>query len=444
LLLVIVAFLSGLLLLLEYLYMQYEEALCLAEDTTTPSERLQEAFNYYYKNDKGRFDGRTPQLHCIGRALARNPNTSPEALALLSGLPVSLAERFLPEIAQNPALPLLFLENWNLLPQEALERMTKIIFPSTEIVQILANHPDETIAQNARMHVHYSGEASENWHDEAGPLLAQLEHTPTERYFLNKFQQEALIRVPEWILTHLPEIDIPTPKPPKPRPIRPGTPESWDQERIATIKKAKQKERFVAVTESQNADFLRAMADDPNANVRGRVAGNPHTPPETLYQLAREEAMQRRLTSNASIPEDLLRSILEERPDLIEYIPYTRHAPLWALEMAWGGRSNGTVSRRLLRYPEANSQIQLSAFFFRHTSGLPRFIALFNFPELGSSCLDKMYCYRYSWWEKLAYVLNPNVPEKLIIPLITKDPNRFVRAAARERLGLAQLSNISQ
>jgi hypothetical protein len=403
--------------------MNYDEALRWAQDDTAPAEKLWDAFHHFLS---------TRQL-IIGQALASNPNSPPDIL-------VQLTRNCLPEIAQNPALPLLFLENWNLLPQDALLTITSSTFPTLDVLKVLVHHPDPTIAQNVRMHVTFAGEASETWCDEAGSLLAGLRRTLIEGYFLKKFQYEEDTQVPVWIRKHFEAYKTQAPKPKKIRPTPRAMSEPWDTERIAAIKKAKYTNRLKAVQSSQNADFLRIMSEDENKNVRGTVVKNPYTPIEVLYSLSEEEDVQQYLVENPNIPEELLCSILTKTPKLVEHLPLKPHAPTWALELYWQKteryRSN-SLCELLLSRSETSYQIQKEAFFqdnkydFNRTE-LLHFIGILQRSNPDHYLLRERA--KLAWWGKLAYLLNPNIPEEGILKFVAQDPNRYVRAATRERL----------
>jgi hypothetical protein len=371
------------------------------------------------------------QFYTLGCALAVNPNTPITILTRLS-------QDFISQVAQNPALPLLLVEDWYFLSEITLWNMVSSTFPSHSVLQMLAHHTNAMIAQEVQMHVTFSGEADENWRDAAGPLLAKLPYTSAERYFLNKFQQGEFARVPEWIWIHLPAHKGRAPIAKKPPPMPKPHPEPWNADSLAQIQNAKTTERMNAVRDSQNAEFLKVMSKDQNANVRGLVACNPYTPVEILRGLAIDSfPVRRSLVKNPNTPEDLLKPILKELPIFSYEIHKHDHAPAWALEIAWnyrpsaGPRNNPTLRKLLLENPETSFETQHNVFFSPSTedSQFKQFINTLYLEDIQDKYGN------LPWWEKIAYILNPNVSEEVIQPLITQDPNRYVRAAARERLG---------
>jgi hypothetical protein len=195
-----------------------------------------------------------------------------------------------------------------------------------------------------------------------------------------------------------------------------------------------------AVQQSQAADLLQIMAKDKNKDVRGAVAKNPYTPSETLYELSEQEDIQRYLIINPALPEDLLRSILDKTPKLVGHLPMKSHVPLWALELHWQQDElyNAMVLQDLLlSHAETNYQIQKEAFFdfnryHDSITDLLKIIALLHNEKPDYYLLRERA--KLSWWEKIAYLLNPNVPEEATIRFVAQDPNRYVRAAAREKL----------
>jgi hypothetical protein len=402
--------------------MTEEEAIAWAEDQNTPAEKLREAYAYYQ------------QIHhpfSIGHPLARNPNTPPNILVGMSHSPSALKE-----IAQNPALSLFLLENPNFLAQVQLKKIVDTAFPSQDVLVMLSHHQNPDIANGVQMHVNFSGEAGANWRDEAGLLLAKLHHTARDRYFLNKFQHNDPSFVPDWIWKHLPHREPKKPKPPLQVLISPPSPEFWNEEKLKAIPHVKflEKKAYIelleTISQSQNADFLQIMAQHPNENARGRVAQNPYTPSEILYQLAKEEVLHGRLVKNPAIPEDLLRKLLENKI-LANKVVQNPSSPLWALELAWENEAYSAKLRDLLlRHPDTDIAIQKNA-FFRTFTWQTDFI----------SFLDWVYhkprggvLYNITWHQRLALILNLNKSLRHLHITYENDPNRYVRAAARERL----------
>jgi hypothetical protein len=365
--------------------MEYEEALRWAQDPTATADKLQEAFvcfiSYFrttLPHITSLFSGKEEveegkekikeQFYTLGCALAVNPNITMTILTRLS-------QDFISQVAQNPALPLLLVEDWHFLSDITLWNMVSSTFPSHSVLQMLAHHTNTMIAQEAQIHVTFSGKADENWRDEAGPLLAKLPYTSTERYFLNKFQQGEFARVPEWIWIHLPAHKGRAPLVKKPRTIPKPQPEPWNADSLAQIQNAKTTERMTAVRNSQNAEFLKVMSKDQNANVRGLVACNPYTPVEILRGLAIDSfPVRRSLVKNPNTPEDLLKPILKELPIFSYEMHKNDHAPAWALEIAWKHHKGDAIRDILLASNKTSLNIQCDAFFSNQKSDFIKFI----------------------------------------------------------------------
>jgi hypothetical protein len=416
-----------------------DKALQYAQDNQTPDVQIIASFAFYQRNwallqytqsEKGEEER---CLRAIGCALARNPNTPPAVLA-------KLVQHDIESIAQNPALPLLFVEDQNFLPDYALEEIVKHCFPSSSVLDILANHPSKEIAHNAQMHVNFAGEIGKDWREEAGKWVATLSSTPTEQFFLQKFQNSENtehLKMPDWIWKHVEE----RPRKPlkaitKPSPLPATIPELYDAKSFQMIQKAKYKVRLDAVTTSQNAEFLQAMADDSNQNVRKRIAKNIYTSPETLYKLSRESDLKGNLLANASLPDDLLERLLEGAGNIANVVQYNPYVPYWALVSAWNqGVRTQKLRNLLLRNPETPLPIQYDAFFWQNGSEFVNFLRFCKNTK-SQHHYEFRLVYNHPWWSRLADTLNSNIPKNMLPIFATKDTNRFVRAAAREQWDL--------
>ncbi|WP_165863887.1 hypothetical protein [Capsulimonas corticalis] len=131
-----------------------------AQDPQTPAHRLREL-------------AAKQRSSAVARAVAENPNSPPDLLA-------ALCHRIPEAVLNNPALPLVLLENpaWTkrLAPEAALQ-MLKFETAPADLLHMLARQPG-LVGHTARLHVGIAGECGPNWESEAREALWESSGLP--------------------------------------------------------------------------------------------------------------------------------------------------------------------------------------------------------------------------------------------------------------------------
>jgi hypothetical protein len=351
-----------------------------------------------------------------------NPNISPEVLQ---------ANGYNRNVAHNQALPLLLIEDPYLLTADQwlfqLDQNHKI---PEMLFGILVNHWDSSVAEATKFHIQHCGDTGPEWREVAGVALAKLPCTPRERYLLDKFHL-----IPNWIQEHLPAMPSVAPKKPALRKLPTPNPETVTPEALESLKARPHKERFEVMKETCNPELLRAMKTDPNENVRGRIANNPCTPLEVLWELATQPNMHRRILKNPTSPDDLMLHILEQTPDAISNIPYRPNPPAWALERAWRDSKTIKLEEMILARDDINESVQREVFL--HASDhqvTQKHPTLASFVACQPSNADHGARYRSPLWHiKLGSALHVAPTSQSALSVLRQSTNMFVRAALRER-----------
>jgi hypothetical protein len=184
--------LSGGILAVKYvmpLTPELEAMLQVAQDPSASAQKLRGIYTYLTEaiNRPGRMQ--------IVNAIMANPNTPIEVL---------FEFRHCGYILENPAFPLIVLEEPQFLNQDILMVLlthANAIHPNN--ISLLTENPHEEIREEVSLHVSITGEANENWRDEAGVILAQGCWPCTERDLL-----ENTYRIPEWVSMHFPQESV--------------------------------------------------------------------------------------------------------------------------------------------------------------------------------------------------------------------------------------------
>lgn len=133
----------------------------------------------------------------VQRAVAANPNTPLQRLLALAGHCVA-------EFFANPMLPLLFLEHPDLLqqlPRSSLLRL--VLHPDAPafFLKLLTTFTNEDIAEAARLHVNFAGEAGLEWRAEAERTIRGHELEYGDEFLLELIELGGTI--PTWLVLPL-------------------------------------------------------------------------------------------------------------------------------------------------------------------------------------------------------------------------------------------------
>jgi hypothetical protein len=107
--------------------------------------------------------GRSSELVALRQAIARHPNAAPHRLQ-------TLAANYPHEVAQNPALPLILLEQpdfFGAVSQDTLKRLLLSTTTPLILLQGICTHPNPALSEAAQRHVAIAGEANPDWFSEA-------------------------------------------------------------------------------------------------------------------------------------------------------------------------------------------------------------------------------------------------------------------------------------
>ena len=234
----------------------------LASDPATPDETLRQLSARW-------------EAFKVGAELALNPNTPWETLR-------TLLREFPQQVMNNPALPLLLLENARLfddVDNVALERLLRYEnCPSAALAAAIARSAPQ-LRQAARDHVRSAGEAVADWAAEAEPRLASWK-------LLNGGLPSTLPgeAIPAWIFelfAHCPSI--------------------FAREQVAYYPELP-------------AAVLEHLGHDKALEVRAAVARHPHTPYALLELLADDSSprVRRSLMRNPALTETLWRLLVQD------------------------------------------------------------------------------------------------------------------------------------
>jgi hypothetical protein len=171
-----------------------KEILSELESHQTSTSRLEEIYQ-------------THPTNAILRHLVKHPGCPPRLLAIHF-------TAFYREISENPALPLLFLENPAFLYDEETEKnrsygsstthtqIIKKMLTQTDlnpiIVQSLTHHKSPVISQNAKLHCAYKGKIAPEDFLTFCPLLNKLECVGWQRELLQEIEL-----MPSWLSSHI-------------------------------------------------------------------------------------------------------------------------------------------------------------------------------------------------------------------------------------------------
>ncbi|MGC4047028.1 MAG: hypothetical protein QM758_24800 [Armatimonas sp.] len=230
---------------------------------------------------------------------ARDPNTSPKRLAeLLYG--------FTSDVLENPALPLILLENPGWLDEIDTERLLKLLNTSglpAYLVEPMTQNPRQPIVVNAKMHVALGTEVTD-WE----PLLrnlAALNCYREDRGILEKYEL-----IPGWLQPYL-EPSAP-PKKVQPRVRKPLEPLPLTEEQKQTLRASPEhKQRQIAMTTKSIEEVVFLLEHAPDI-VATYAARNPVTPLSWLEKLMETHGCLYELVGNPSMTPELLSRLIDK------------------------------------------------------------------------------------------------------------------------------------
>lgn len=382
---------------------------------------------------------------------ARDPNTTPTRLAeLIKGHPEAVLE--------NPALPLILLENpgWlqKLEPVLLLKLLQRPKLPLI-LVETLAEHPKNPVKVNVQMHV-ILGEEVTTWQpvlQNLGALSCPYEHW----LYLEKHNL-----LPEWLKPYVPPCKPPVAQAPKQetKQVEANPAQMTEQEKAELRAASFQGLQWIAQSKSTPSDKLAFLAETADENIRYLVATNPATPLEVLEKLKEERRSSEGLSSNPAVSAEFLADLLDRHDftgdqHVANSIAANKNC---TPELATRVRELGASLLSLYRFL---SDEELSALFqenkYRYVA--EELLARENAPvELvadavmmqsdGHRTLLSWFCallhttdqdkltnaFRSTnWYNRFAIVLREDTKAKTLEKL-AGDANRYIRAIAKSRL----------
>ena len=220
-----------------------ELAAIVASNVSTPPELLKQLADRQNKT--------------VVAAVVSNPNTPTETL-------FSLGEYYPQELLANPILEVLFLENINFAREMTYKTLLTLLKQQNIpkfLLQSIITHTEETIIEEAKLHVDCTGEMNEGWHEAAAEKIKQIYFEAEEICFEDGvchyvYHEDFIRDFQEFLSPRLIAINK----------IKIYLPEMKDDPQV-----------------------LAELAEDPDEDVRSHVAENCNTPIHVLEQLASHE-----------------------------------------------------------------------------------------------------------------------------------------------------------
>jgi hypothetical protein len=401
--------------------------------------------------------------------IARHPNTPVD---ILQGLFYSYPNA----VFENPALPLILIEDtnfWrNIAPEKLIQVLREPKCPSY-LIAFWANHPDLEVKTTASHH-RSLGEAKDGWEKEILPDIAALESQYGERRCLTECDM-----IPEWLENVLP---------PLLRSEKEVLPIQYDTRPLTEEERA-EREKFTAnqwwellqysnriadyefVLEANSRHLFDVIAQNPNTPVgilrqishkdqegyhNQFLLQNPNTPADVLcrfakmsrpqYYMSHEDCM-RRIFNHNNTPQDVWENLipmlsptmklrpsrypLQKFTDAFHHIPENLKTPgkakaLWDYQLI--------IGQRILHRRDADVSFRrqiLSLSYNILETPFARFISLSQLKHEHPLPWKKARI--KSWWVRFALAINPHT-EKEILENLLQDADRYVVAAAKARL----------
>ncbi len=278
------------------LYLSLEERLEIAQNVTTPANKLIRLGKIAVKL----------QNENVLNQIAKNPNSPPDLLIELAiGYLGCCIDDFLEAIANNPAIDLILLENPNFLENlyDRLEKYGLEIFIKKlpdKFLKIASTSFYSSLRYYAANNENSPKEILEELANDPGihirATVARNKNTPI--YILEELANEA---------------------------------EEWIKESLAE-------------NENTPVDILNRLAEDPSDLVRKKVATNKNTPASILKKLAKDSSISVRLAvaNNSNINPSIIKLLFEDQNYSLDFNDYDRIREAIELEIK---RLNWTAER---------------------------------------------------------------------------------------------------
>lgn len=284
-----------------------------------------------YQSHWRRKDFRSPEWHALGGTLARHPNISPEFLK-------TLVSPFPKEAAENPALPLILLEQpdfFGTVNPQTLQGWLRDATTPAILIQGLLTHPEAHIATPARYHVAVVGDDWVSWFQMLTTHFRTLPVKKKQEWYLAELALQN--RLPAWLRMQLAgsrtgEIRAIAVNHPQMRPLRELMVRASGVSDLSRLGPAASKPVSVAeliwladgpywfrVLAARHPDTphwtLARLINDPDGFLRVRVLRNPATPPDVLRRYAQSDIEAERIAvaRNPACPPDVL-TLLQKTP----------------------------------------------------------------------------------------------------------------------------------
>ena len=348
--------------------------------------------------------------------LAADPDTPPAQLFALAG-------RFPAAFCANPLLPLLPLEFPDLperLGSVTLGSLLRYSSMPADLLAFLAGYPTPSVAQLARQHIAFAGEAGDEWMRHLVPALRPFAPTTPDELLLDLVFLGA---VPTWLREALDEAVIAlATTAPSPTRLHYALPDGFTLANpftVADLRHLAEHElpavrAFAASHPLADSALLEGIATredwvETDFHVYAAVAENPRTPPATLARFAAEQTWvstgrRLRVAHNLATPPHVLGTLLDDL--------------------------TADVRRAALRHPnlsaELREQVRLAFLSTAALSSDP-FVRAIALAQSGDEETLSEGALSFSWVERLAVALNPRRPPAAL----RDDGHRLVRAAAQ-------------
>ncbi len=313
--------------------------------------------------------GRISRVNPHEQELAWDPNTSPQVLHKLGkssdpvirqGLagnpntPVQLLQQLGMEFPQivvrNPILPLLFLENYQiideLIPQVTREELVVNAETTQGILGMLVHSAIAPIAEAASLHVNWQGETDKGWQEVWLERVAVLfEDELNWEYDIEYWVKLGFLNETIWgqfpdhpmaILAQAGSIHTPVD----------------DLDNLAAHETLFVK-LAVASNSQTSISTLEQLSRDPLMQVRRVVAKNPNLPGYLLKTLADDSTLFVRLgvMINPETPLEILKQFVNNTPGMIPVILVHQNKHFTEIFQALRDKSDQSLRRALLRIP---------------------------------------------------------------------------------------------
>jgi hypothetical protein len=406
----------------------HEHAKYVNETPTITGEEIRQIFLQYQYGGAGAM--------AVHKALARHPSLPPDiACWLVTSQPEALAE--------NPALALLLIESPFLFQDRPAKKLRHLLHRenvSPLILQSLLGHKDKQVRGAAQYHIGLAGECTEGWEQEAAAVLVAL--VPANPTVLREMHFYNL--VPEWLVATLKlkakEVKYKPAPYTCPPPLEPPaiTEPAPTQDTLQKIKKMDEWERYkLADNEGQHPDVLRYLAHDEEYMVYNRVTGNPNIPIDVIEYFITDSKFENNyynpmgyLAINLYISTETINRIALN--GYINENTINRLTSETLYQLLTAGCSI-IYAEPLSKRPDLTVDMRRMVHLYLQTKATQDILRLVSLSQIESLAVLEEATKSYIWVDRFASAINPVLPKNYLTKL-SRDGNRFVRAAAKARL----------